>query len=58
LTGALTGPDASTQSGPVPFLCFGTVVQWIGLAAVVYGLSVLIGIVIARGVEAALGWLS
>jgi hypothetical protein len=71
MTGALTGSDASDHSDPVflsvdyrvladpaAWLDPRKIVLWIAIAAVVYAASVLIGIAIARGVEAALGWLS
>lgn len=58
MTGALTGSDASDHSDPVLSVGVGKLVQWTGIALVVYGVSILVGLVVARGIEAALGWLS
>jgi hypothetical protein len=48
--------SAVDDPDPVLFLDARKIAVWIGIAVVTYGLSVLIGVGIARGIELALGW--
>lgn len=50
------GDDDTPAAPSAPVIPVGKLLLWIVVAAGMYGVSVVLGVLIARGIEAALGW--